>query len=150
MYISIFFQLKYPKIILKFQCVFNTLNFFFKNSNVYLSIMKYNMSIYLVIIKHIPIPKNIIIMYLYIISQAFFGTIETIYKQSENESRNTKSNHTQLCLIQTGDLTSIHVHTLICFITYYTVRCEYIHVQINGYNPLSSSIKQRLLAQSFT
>lgn len=48
MYISIFFQLKYPKIILKFQCVFNTLNFFFKNSNVYLSIMKYNMSIYLV------------------------------------------------------------------------------------------------------
>lgn len=37
------------------------------------------MSIYLVIIKHIPIPKNIIIMYLYIISQAFFGTIETIY-----------------------------------------------------------------------
>lgn len=33
-------------------------------------------------------------MYLYIISQAFFGTIETIDKQSENESMNTKSNHT--------------------------------------------------------
>lgn len=149
MYISIFFQLKYPKIILKFQCVFNTLNFYFKNSNIYLSIMKYNMSIYLVIIKHIPIPKNIIIMYLYIISQAFFGTIETIDKQSENESMNTKSNHTQLCLIQTERLNQ-HTYThLFHYILYCTVR---VHTCTDkyGYNPLSSSIKQRLLAQSFT